>query len=188
MTPNRRQTIMWSRDGLVNWRIYASLVLNELTKTCCAISDDLRFPWTPPSAAYIRQWIRSTLVEIMACRLFGAKLSSEPMLGYCPMDPKEQTSAVLIKIPIFFIHEIASENVVSEMAAILSRGELNFCVYCGEEYQEDIVLNHNGDIVRETKHTIAMTCSQLSKLMIRSAKTFESRSLTWFNFKSSLDK
>ena len=68
----------------------------------------------------------------MACRLFGAKLSSEPVLGYCPMDPKEQISAVLIKIQIF-IHEIASENVVSEMAAILSRGELNFCVYCGEE-------------------------------------------------------
>ena len=55
----------------------------------------------PPSAAYMRQWIRSALVQIMACRLFGAKPLHEPML---------------------FIHEIASENIVCDMAAILCRG------------------------------------------------------------------
>ena len=38
---------------------------------------------SPPSAAYMRQWIKSTLVQIMACRLFGAKqlskLSTRPL-------------------------------------------------------------------------------------------------------------
>ena len=27
---------------------------------------------SPPSVAYMRQWIRSALIQIMACRLFGA--------------------------------------------------------------------------------------------------------------------
>ena len=42
---------------------------------------------SPPSAAYMRQSIGSALVQIMACRLFGAKSLSKPMLGYCQMDP-----------------------------------------------------------------------------------------------------
>ena len=47
---------------------------------------------SPPSVAYMRQWIRLVLVQIMACRLFGAKPLSKPMLFYCQLDPKEQTS------------------------------------------------------------------------------------------------
>ena len=38
---------------------------------------------SPPNAAHMRQWIASALVQIMACRLFGAKPLSKPMLGYC---------------------------------------------------------------------------------------------------------
>ena len=37
-----------------------------------------------------RQWIGSALVQIMACRRNGAKPLSNPMQGYCQMDPKEQ--------------------------------------------------------------------------------------------------
>ena len=40
----------------------------------------------PPSAAYMRQWIGWALVQIMACRLFGTKPLSKPMLGYCQLD------------------------------------------------------------------------------------------------------
>ena len=36
---------------------------------------------SPPSATYMRQWIWSALVQIMACPLFCAKPLSEPMLG-----------------------------------------------------------------------------------------------------------
>ena len=38
---------------------------------------------SPPNAAYMRQWIRLTLVQIMACCLFGTKPLSKPMLGHC---------------------------------------------------------------------------------------------------------
>ena len=41
---------------------------------------------SPSSAAYMRQWIGSALVQIMACRLFGAKPLSKPMLGCCQLD------------------------------------------------------------------------------------------------------
>ena len=37
---------------------------------------------SPPCAAYMRQGIGCALVQIMACRLFGTKPSSKPMLGY----------------------------------------------------------------------------------------------------------
>ena len=41
---------------------------------------------SPPSAAYMRQWIGAALVQIMACRLFGANPLSKPKLGYCHLD------------------------------------------------------------------------------------------------------
>ena len=50
------------------------------------------FNSSPPSAAYMRQWIGSALVQMMAWRLFGAKPLSKPMLGYCQLDPSDQTS------------------------------------------------------------------------------------------------
>ena len=40
-----------------------------------------------PGAAYMRQWIGSALVQIMACHLFDTKPLSNPVLGYCQLDP-----------------------------------------------------------------------------------------------------
>ena len=57
----------------------------------------------------------------MACRLSGAKPLSKPMLGYCQLDPLEQTLNFNQDMKLF-IHENASEYIVCEMAAILSRG------------------------------------------------------------------
>ena len=54
-------------------------------------SNIMDFSSSPPSAAYVRQLIGSALVQIMACRLFGAKPLSKPNLGYCQLDPQEQT-------------------------------------------------------------------------------------------------
>ena len=55
---------------------------------------DSRYAWvyivfnlSPPSGAYMRQWIGSALVQIMTCRLFGAKSLSKPMLCYCQLNP-----------------------------------------------------------------------------------------------------
>ena len=36
-----------------------------------------------PSDTYMRRWTGPSLVQIMACRLFGAKPLSEPILEYC---------------------------------------------------------------------------------------------------------
>ena len=44
------------------------------------------FNSTPPSAAYMRRWIRSASVQITACRLYSAKPLSKPMLVYCQLD------------------------------------------------------------------------------------------------------
>ena len=73
----------------------------------------------PPSVAYMRQWIRLALVQIMACRLFGAKPSSEPLLGYCQLDPKQQNSVIFFhQNTKLFIHVKTSANIVCEKAAI----------------------------------------------------------------------
>ena len=50
------------------------------------ISIIICFNSSPPSAVYVRQWIGWALVQIIACRLFGAKPLSKPMLGYCQLD------------------------------------------------------------------------------------------------------
>ena len=76
----------------------------------------------PPSAAYMRQWIGSALVQVMASRLLGAKPLSKPVLGYCQLDPWEQTS-VKFELKIFSfinIHEILFK-IVCEIAAIWFR-------------------------------------------------------------------
>ena len=41
------------------------------------------FNSAPPSAAYMCRWTGSALVQIIACRLVGAKPLSEPKLEYC---------------------------------------------------------------------------------------------------------
>ena len=52
-----------------------------------AIPRGRPFNSSPPSAAYMRRWTGSALVEVMACRRFGAKPLLEPMLAYCQLDP-----------------------------------------------------------------------------------------------------
>ena len=59
------------------------------------------FNSSPSSATYMRQWTRSTLVQVMVCCLFGAKPLPEPMLAYCQLDSWEQTS---VKFELIFYH------------------------------------------------------------------------------------
>ena len=47
------------------------------------------------------QWNESALVQLMACRLFGAKPLPEPMLAYCQLDSREQIS---VKFESEFCH------------------------------------------------------------------------------------
>ena len=60
---------------------------NNILSTLYVLNGLLRINPSLPSAAYMRQLIGSVLVQIMACRLFGAKPLSTPMLGYCQLHP-----------------------------------------------------------------------------------------------------
>ena len=76
----------------------------------------------PASAAYMHQLIGTILVHIMVFRLSNTKPSTKQMLGYCHLDPWEQTSVTFSQNTTFFIHENATKNIVCEMATILSSG------------------------------------------------------------------
>ena len=86
----------------VNWLFTTSLPINTVI-----LSDQFWHHFiniinpSPPSASYMRQWIGSALVEIMACRLFGAKPLSQPTLGYCQVDSWEHIS---VKFEYEFYH------------------------------------------------------------------------------------
>ena len=74
-----------------------------------------------PSAAYMCQWTGPTLVQIMACRLFGAKPLSEPtqtLILNRTLRKKLQPN--LNQNTKLFIHEDAFENICKRVA-ILSR-------------------------------------------------------------------
>ena len=45
-----------------------------------------------PSGVCMRRWTGSALVQVMACRLFGDKLLSGPMLEYGYFEPQEEFS------------------------------------------------------------------------------------------------
>ena len=79
------------------------------------------FNSSPPSAAYMRLWYGSTLVQIMACRLDDANPLSEPMLTHCQLEPQEHFSKKFYLKSIYFYKKNAFEHVGCEMAAILSR-------------------------------------------------------------------
>ena len=69
---------------------------------------------SPLSVAYTRQWTGSSLVQVMARRLFGAEPLPEPMQAYCQLDSCEQIS-------IFEKMHLKMSSV--RMAVILSRGK-----------------------------------------------------------------
>ena len=64
----------------------------------------------PPSTAYMRQWIGSALVQIMTCRLFGAKPLSKPMLDYCQLEHRNKIRWYFNQNTKCFIHENASQK------------------------------------------------------------------------------
>ena len=73
-----------------------------------------------PSAAYMHQRTGSVLVPVMAWCLFSTKPLPVPMLTSCWLDLKNKLQWNSNQNTQFFIHENAFENVVCEMAAILS--------------------------------------------------------------------
>ena len=78
---------------------------------------------SPPSAAYLRRWTRSALVQIMACSLDVTRPLSELMLTYYQLDTKgNEFQWNFIWNSNIFIQENALGHIVCEMAAIGSKG------------------------------------------------------------------
>ena len=73
------------------------------------------------SSACMRQWIGSALVQIIACGLFGATPLSKQMLGCCQLDPRNRVQSNIHQNTKLYTHYNAYENIVCEMAVILSR-------------------------------------------------------------------
>ena len=67
----------------------------------------------------------STLVEIMACRLFSDKLLPEAMMTYCVLGPQEQTSVEFESKYKLFLTFFVFQNAVRKMVAILFRSHFN---------------------------------------------------------------
>ena len=67
---------------------------------------------------YIHHQTGSALVQIMACHLFGANPSPEPILSYCQLDHQQQTCEIYMKMNNW---KDAFENVVRKMSAISFR-------------------------------------------------------------------
>ena len=82
------------------------------------------FNSSPSSDAYMLQWIGSALIQVMACRQVGDKpLKLNQCWFIVNLDPfGTNFNDILIKIQNFSFTKNASENIVCEMAAILSRG------------------------------------------------------------------
>ena len=76
--------------------------------------------YLPLSAAYVHLWISSALVQIMACCLFRAKhLNQHWVIVNWTLGKKLQWN--FNQNTKLFIHENAYENIVCEMAPIMSR-------------------------------------------------------------------
>ena len=83
-----------------------------------------------PNDSYLHKQTRPSLVQIMACHLFGAKPLSKPMLAYCELNPWNIFQWNLNQDTMIFIEENDFEN-VCKMAAIL------WWSYCVKDCPDD---------------------------------------------------
>ena len=84
--------------------------------SCSVFINPLR-----PSDAYMRSWTGSSLVQIMACRLNGAKPLSAQCWNIVNWTLGNKLQWNFNRKSNIFIEENTFENVVCEMASILSR-------------------------------------------------------------------
>ena len=114
------QIMAWRRPG--DKPLSEPMLVGSLTHICVT-----RPQWvnsSPPSAAYMRQWIRSALVQIMAV----GYLVPSHYLNQCWVITnstlKKKLQWNLNRNITLFIHKKAFENGGCEMAAIMSWGRL----------------------------------------------------------------
>ena len=100
--------------------------VNSLTYICCTGQQLVDRKWTlrnpsPPGVTYMRQWIGSALVQIMACRIFGVKSLATNVRTILIGPLGTNFSEILIEIHTFSFEKTDFKNVIYKMAKILSR-------------------------------------------------------------------
>ena len=120
-----RQAIIWTNADRIRWRIYAAQDGDELTFIWIIYvkwkndsqgpaplmrgsiyergENQTQFNSSSPSAAYMRQWSGSAMVQVMAWRRTVHKALPEPMLVNCQSDSWEQIS-VKFESELFYFH------------------------------------------------------------------------------------
>ena len=116
---------LWRHSNVWYWRIDLLSINNGYSwKEVICVLIICTINSSPPSAAYMSQWTGSSLVQVMACRLFDAKPLPEPMLPYCQLVSWEH---ILVKFEdrnsIIFIQENAIENVVCQSGGHFVEGD-----------------------------------------------------------------
>ena len=101
------------------YKWYCTMAINDTESPLLA---DYQFNSSPPSAAYMRQWTGSSLIQVMACRLFGAKSLPEAMLVYCQLDSWDIFQWNMNRNSIIYIQENAIENVVCQNGSHFVKG------------------------------------------------------------------
>ena len=97
LSPEWRQAIIWTNAAFMSIRPSGTNFSEILIKIQNFLFMEMHLKMT---SAKLRPWGRwvmhqrtgSTLVQVTACRLYGAKPLSEPMLPSCQLDPQEQNS------------------------------------------------------------------------------------------------
>ena len=111
MASNAENASIW-------WRHHVVGIFTDCILSCT--EHHYRSFLTPLSAAYTRQWTGSTLVQVMASRLFGAKPLPEPMVAFCQLDPWEQIS---VKFESEFYHCHPRKCLLSEWRPFCPGGD-----------------------------------------------------------------
>ena len=87
VTNQCRRSLEWCLNTNPGNDLTTYLSMSIVCKHCERQKVTDRVNSSPPSAAYMRQWVGSPLAQIMAYPLFGTEPLSKPMLVYCHLDP-----------------------------------------------------------------------------------------------------
>ena len=136
----RRPVVMTTKDRMLHLASHWDLFYNDISYNVPLLQRIISTPYnmmwlqywcasvwynsSPPSAACMRQWTRQASVQIMACRLFGAKPLPKPMLTFCQLIHRNKLQWNVNQNTKLFINENAYENVVWQNGGHFVQGEI----------------------------------------------------------------
>ena len=112
--------LQWLRQNINQFKLATDTLYIAIQSRWWIRGDELEFNSSRPRDSYMRKKTGPSLVQIMACRLFGAKPLSEPMLNYCQLETCKHISMTFWSNTTVCIEENAFESVICKMASILT--------------------------------------------------------------------